>query len=229
MEAITAEQIRQEFDDTSNQITTDIISKTETQLLELGAKAERFKDLGFRNAAPVKNFQLIKGAKKSIKRYSGYKFITEEAIKAICDKYGLLFGTTDRYLGDIPEKNLKEIEAFKEYDDKKQKSKKEKIEKSDLIDALALFDKNLRIPRSMPRSLHVSMMDYPIPAPFVDPNIYMIAAPINLMKHKKSELVDGYKIVDDPIVFKKVKGGYLIISSWGKEAYDERVINPSHN
>ncbi|ULT44109.1 hypothetical protein KRR40_12535 [Niabella defluvii] len=45
-------------------------------------------------------------------RYPNYKFITREEVNRLCEKYGLIFGRADKYTGDIPEKNLLEIEAF---------------------------------------------------------------------------------------------------------------------
>jgi hypothetical protein len=49
-------------------------------------------------------------------KYPTSKFITENQVKEICKKYGLLLGTVDKFTGFVPEKNLKEIEAFKPID-----------------------------------------------------------------------------------------------------------------
>ena len=44
--------------------------------------------------------------------YPSNKFITEDEVKKICEKYGLLLGDAQNYIGDVPEKNLTEIEKF---------------------------------------------------------------------------------------------------------------------
>jgi hypothetical protein len=44
--------------------------------------------------------------------YPQYKFIPEKEAKAICKKYGLVMGDSSLYKGDIPLKNLKEMETF---------------------------------------------------------------------------------------------------------------------
>src|SRR5690606_29049815 len=42
-----------------------------------------------------------------------YKFITEESIQKICNKYNLLFGSSNIYVGGIPDKNVNHIKNFK--------------------------------------------------------------------------------------------------------------------
>jgi hypothetical protein len=87
------------------------------------AKAERIKRLGFGKAQPVKETAertaLASKASSTIKTieywrtyYPNNKFITEPEVKRICEKYGLVLGEAGNYLGDIPEKNISEIEAF---------------------------------------------------------------------------------------------------------------------
>lgn len=50
-------------------------------------------------------------------RYPNYKFITEESVKKICEKYNLVYGTIDRYIGTVPSKNLTHIEQFRVNDE----------------------------------------------------------------------------------------------------------------
>jgi len=86
-------------------------------------KAERIKKLGFGSAKPVAEVaghatkaadasKLIKAIEYWRVHYPNNKFITEPEVKKICEKYGLVLGEAGKYLGDIPEKNLSEIEAF---------------------------------------------------------------------------------------------------------------------
>ena len=44
--------------------------------------------------------------------YPNNKFITEEQVKAICEKYGLVCGNTSAYKGFVPENKLALIEKF---------------------------------------------------------------------------------------------------------------------
>jgi hypothetical protein len=92
--------------------------------LDKAIYAERLGALGFGSAKPVKEAiaiaenhlkagDLIKGIEHWRMYYPGNKFITEEEVKRICEKYGLLLGDAANYTGDVPEKNLCEIEAFK--------------------------------------------------------------------------------------------------------------------
>jgi hypothetical protein len=60
------------------------------------------------------------------KHYPFNKFITKEQVKDICKKYGLVFGKTEWYIGDIPKKNQLEITDFKVRD-------KDKVENRDIM------------------------------------------------------------------------------------------------
>lgn len=45
--------------------------------------------------------------------YPNNKFITEDQVKAICEKYGLILGDTSMYKGFVPESKIPLIEGFK--------------------------------------------------------------------------------------------------------------------
>jgi hypothetical protein len=95
------------------------------------AKAERLMRLGFDQAKPVAETESIRQAKqendarkKALKEFAEmierkmfidptHKFITEAMVAQICEKYDLYHGRARLYRGDIPEKNLREIEEFK--------------------------------------------------------------------------------------------------------------------
>jgi hypothetical protein len=103
----------------------------QTDKQDLLDKGERLKSLGFTSAKDVqqamaerqrlKHLELENENRKLLARainhfqhkYPSYKFITEESVKRICEKYGLVYGSCDRYTGDIPEVNLKKMEEFK--------------------------------------------------------------------------------------------------------------------
>tara|TARA_R110002050_G_scaffold211823_2_gene347901 strand:- start:467 stop:1144 length:678 start_codon:yes stop_codon:yes gene_type:complete len=225
MENVTAEMIRAEFDFTADQITKKFKNTSGRVRKDMENKAKRLKNLGFGNTTEVREYKIIEDALKTIRKFSPYKFITEEAVEAICKKYGLLFGSSDRYLGDIPEKNLQEIEAFEAYQKEKEEKPKTNVPHDSDYPSISSFyaDWGRAIGRtSGPVGLAQQLRDVFAPK-------YHIAAPITMMDHRESVLKDGYKIVDDPIVFKEVPGGYLIITAWGPEAQDPTVFNPAQN
>lgn len=85
--------------------------------------AERLNKIGFGASKPVKEaLEIVEAHGKAgeiIKKieyfrvwYPSNKFITEDEVKKICEKYGLLLGDAQNYIGDVPEKNLTEIEKF---------------------------------------------------------------------------------------------------------------------
>lgn len=87
-------------------------------------KIDRLLSLGFKQSreveqtAPVfKKAELTKEQVELVKYYSQqyplHKFITEEQVKGICQRWGLICGGVELFKGFIPEKNLKEIERFK--------------------------------------------------------------------------------------------------------------------
>lgn len=81
-------------------------------------------NLGFNNEKNISNYkEEIKKIEESKKiksnieyysfKYPFNKFINEDSVIRICDKYGLLLTNVDRFIGGIPEKNQKEIINFK--------------------------------------------------------------------------------------------------------------------
>jgi len=110
------EKIHNEFDTAADRLLDEAKSIIANSDIE---KGERLKAIGFNNSVPVKNSEVALQKKQLAEKieyyqvfYPNNKFITEEEVERICKKYGLLFGETINYIGNIPEKNLKEIEAF---------------------------------------------------------------------------------------------------------------------
>ena len=171
-------------------------------------------------------------------KYPLYRFITEESVKKICKKYGLVYGDVNFYKGDVPDKNIKEIAmaetAIKEED-------------------VAYAQQRVRLDSSMSRGEWIwrtirymsqqefsmywdgrnrSSDDRCVRAPLV------IAAPakdfnLDMMRIENYKLVHNAPKVEDPIVLRRViKGGhayFLIVSAWGEEAGDPAVINQIFN
>lgn len=152
--------------------------------------------------------------------YPNNKFITEEQVKTICEKYGLVCGDTTMYKGFVPENKLSLIEKFK----LKQKDGSVFYNYGASCRTLEQwyernseeFVKN-EVIRSNDTCLIVEALK--------------ICAPLKDMEVKFNQQVKGYKIMDipDPVVLQPVKGGYLVVACWGDEASDEIVVNQKMN
>lgn len=118
------QQIHKDFYTASDKLlqeANDIIKLAEEKNIN---KIERLKSLGINNCKEVVDSEEIINKSKRVEitsklikdyayRYPMNKFITEEQVIAICNKYNLVMGDISRFKGFVPEKNLKEIENFK--------------------------------------------------------------------------------------------------------------------
>jgi hypothetical protein len=200
-------------------------------------KGDRLKRIGFSNAKPVKEVEELREAQHKNQElaervayfsqwYPHNKFITEEAVQGICEKYGLVFASAEYYKGDVPEKNLLEMEHFV--------LRKEDMIQDVFSDFAGYFRRRLMMgvdwsiggmpPRfvsdeSPSEDDHFSKPPFKICAPEKDFDTS------NLTKK-------GYKLelnIPDPIVLQPVRGGCLIVTKWGLEASDEMVVNNKAN
>jgi hypothetical protein len=232
-------------------------TNTDTELI---LKAKRLKELGFTSTAEVskanvaeqKKYEIEKENKKKDElvraityfsiNYSLYKFITQESVNAICEKYGLVYGEIARYKGTVPDKNLAEIEQFKVKDDDEcyvesliYKDTKTvlrqmyltKYRHDRIIARKASDNDSLASSMFLTKSSETVNMKCPleIAAPIKDFNM-------NGMEVKDYKLTAKIQPVLDPVVLKPVIFGstkyYLIVTAWGKEAEDDIVVNPKH-
>ena len=123
-ETITAAQIHEDFYGAEERLFVEAIGFSKGVLNLHANKADRLKKIGFRMAKPIKDAEEY-NKKKGISEnmiaaieyfrihYPQYKFITEAEVKRLCEKYGLLLGDAHSFVGDMPEKNLVDIEKFK--------------------------------------------------------------------------------------------------------------------
>lgn len=151
--------------------------------------------------------------------YPNNKFITEEQVKQICEKYGLIFGETSLYKGFVPEEKVSIIEQFKV---KESDMVKEIWSRGIASNYLNEFLNDGGISASRWTSLYKKEE--------VIPKL-KICAPLKDMEISGKSQVIGYKIQDvpDPVVLQPVKNGYLIVCAWGDEASDENVVNEKLN
>lgn len=117
--------IHEDFDSAGQQL----LDKAQEILSEEQKKMEdsvygALKDFGFkRSQAVVEHESMAKAQKMAqqvaekvtyyLAKYPDNKFITREQVKDICKKYGLAFGKTEWFTGDIPDKNKLDIARFK--------------------------------------------------------------------------------------------------------------------
>jgi hypothetical protein len=190
------------------------------------------------------------------KEYPFNKFIAEKDVQTICNKYGLVCGPIGSYKGFVPEKNLKQIEAFnlkpkeanclvcREKDGsffilenaiiKKGLSGYDHIYKKGSDENYA-FQRNggRRNEEFYANDTHnifglrsKGWMDF-----VVETDAFSICAPLKEMDTKGLSLKGHMlqKEVKDPIVLKRVRGGYLIVTAWGPESSDPLVVNEINN
>ncbi len=168
--------------------------------------------------------------------YPHYKFITEGSVKKICEKYNLVYSTIDRYIGTVPERNLKHIEAFKI-----------KEEDECYVDQIFWFNFNTGWVLSSASVLSLkSYQDLSKDSTREYGSSYYkreaqkcqleICAPIKDFDMQNMEVKD-FKLskieIKDPVVLKPIffKGRkhFLVVTAWGLEAEDKLVSNPVHN
>lgn len=210
-------------------------------------KGERLKKIGFTSAKKAveatelvdkkqKNEELAKLIEYYQLHYPNNKFITEEKVKEICQKYGLLCGETKYYISDVPEKNINEIELFKLREEEMLKTKFEYYKPSDRWYIPTTEKTNLYGYPSLERSMWSSFVKFN-QRPETETHEFVkedfkICASVKDFDTKNMRIEDGYKLnlnLPDPIVLQPVKGGYLVVSKWGLEADDNDLVNEKLN
>ena len=235
----------------------DKIEKPNQTLLK---KAERLTNLGFSNSSTVKSGEELKDKtqekrwkldgiveeqtlrKQYKKKYPHHKFVPQRIIDEILEKYDLYHAEVSRYVKDIPEKNLEEIERFVESGHQEYRIQESyenwsrtkgrilrvhTICKGSYEDCKQYLEhwKKREEERGNPAWIN---LDHIHKVPFD------IAAPIDHFNLNDSEIKDrriGNKpiVVEDPIVFYPVEGGGLVVTAWGEEAKDLEIVNPDNN
>jgi len=253
----TIQKIHNEFDTAGEKLLAEakqILAREDDT-----SKGDRLKSLGFTKCASAELATKIKLEKAQSKAtaervqyyqqwYPNQKFITEAIVKQICQKYGLVCGPVDCYKGDVPEKNVAEMEAFKLRDEDKeietfstdeeymyrmamQRSVfgrplyKNPFGYDSLLNGMASLGGLANMQRStlgQPRAgVEKSRKQKP----------FSICAPEKDFD-MRNLIRSGHKLelhIPDPIVLQPVKGGYLVVSKWGLEASDELVVNQQMN
>lgn len=181
--------------------------------------------------------------------YPNYKFITENSVIKICEKYGLIYGSSYRFIGSVPLRNMEEIkklsvrpedEAILIYTDgcanydlyEKFRQAGREFQYMDdsrgLYGTVSEFNEFVDEHKAKKEKKHIH-------EPYMQPANFEIAAPASDFD-KQWAKVQGAKLVEsypDPVVLKPVifegKKHYLIVTAWGPEASDELVVNQKMN
>lgn len=183
-------------------------------------------------------------------KYPNYKFITEDSVKKICAKYNLVYGTIDKYIGEVPDKNMKHIQEFKISEDDEIHFSKEVFHEfsgSRLVGDIKYFStKMISEKLEKKRKYNEDNPENWIHDIITPINMYYsenkgkcqleIAAPLKDFDMEKHEIKD-FKIskieIHDPVVLHPVffegEKHYLIVTAWGQEASDELVVNQKFN
>lgn len=225
-------------------------------------KAERLEKIGFIASAAVvenkKRKDILVRSKEQADLIEYYKinypllkFITEGELDRICKKYRLIYMPIQNYIGDVPEKNLREIETAqkrKECDAPTDiiwcELKKEgafKLTASDGGSWCGIWGKEwYRIPGKI-NGVHFRNQyeadDY-LKKNLGFTTTYLVGSVKNVSQNRqglficaaKSKFIGQDKSISfievkDPIVFRYCKGGVQILSKWGLEAADELLVN----
>lgn len=237
--------------------TANKFNSLDTDKQALLDKCKRLKALGFTNTKEVKEAEIEIERLNEIKKennekqelieainffsftYPNYKFITEDSVKKICGKYGLVYGEISRYLGTVPDKNLKHIEQFnvREKDEcyftetiyysvfdigrsmgKRYITKEESTiisKRCNREDELAFYGHYTLLNSKCPLEIAAPLKDF-----------NMVGMEVKNYNIQKVEIPDP--IVLKPVIFKDKKH-YLIVTAWGQEASDEIVVNQKMN
>lgn len=260
-------EIHNEFNTAGDKLIAEaceIIEKAQAPEID---KAKRLSFLGFKQAKQVEeSTTILKQAvlsekvaelvKKYQVQYPNNKFITEEQVQAICFKYNLICGEVGKFRGFVPEKNLKQIEDFKNRYDIPQQARFTTWANTDEA-IISLSDYTRKESSDYVWYEHTAtgkhcfqqnIKEYdgihyygncfkPNGNLSVNGRIEVIGlqicAPVKDMDMEGMTIKDGYKMrnihVPDPVVLQPILGGYLILTAWGDEASDENVVNQNHN
>lgn len=247
------EMIHNEFDTAVDDIKSMLAVAEPSKITEkdraLIDKSNRLKCLGFTNSVVVGESEEKRWESELEKRkedsrvstleairhfslhYPQNKFITQEGVDAICEKYGLIYSEVANFIGDVPEKNIQDIENFKV-------RKEDCLYSSDSYSFVLSFSFN----ELNDREDHIydeHSNSFTLESDerwdvFKSDSLEIVAPPKDFKKD--GFRMEGNKLVreiKDPVVLQPVffnrKKHYIIVTAWGIEAQDDLVFNEGMN
>lgn len=218
--------------------------KSNNNLSDVKAKSEFLTHIGFSNSIATKVYKDLTSGdalpQMYAEKYKGqFLFIYESQLERLVEKYNLYVRPLEFYAGDIPEKNIKEMQKFHfSIDDvttDRQYQYHNGFTTISLKDVLVKYEERADL---VPfQQVSRPIMDY---KPFFLRDKIEIAAVKDLFLPKafeksqsriisKQEIDATMQVDTDPIVMLKVPKGRIIITAWGDEANDEILARPALN
>lgn len=229
-------------------------------------KGQRLAALGFTNMKEAKEASELEQEKMRVKRdceiinnlsvkFPAYKVISEYMVKEICGRYGLLFSNVSNYIGEVPEKNLDNIEKFSKlpmfgkkwiyatkvkgnpYSTKSEEISEEEYHKRlkevKENEAEYEYEYNYGVTCNycwIKKGTNQGVIIHEQPAYFPSYNLSICAPEKDFRKSYAMTVREGFKLDYDPIVlFEAERGYYVIVDAWGPEAQDKDVVNQKMN
>jgi len=226
-----------------------VANSLETDKQEAIDKCNRLKALGFTNSKEVIEAQkeidrlnaleaenrakesLIKAIDYFSFKYPQYKFITEHSVKGICAKYGLIYGKINRYIGTVPDKNLKHMEDFKinhedncfeEYFNTPYIDFGSRRTGQRFMNGAEYSELDTRQKMSQYTCYEHHKLEIAAPKSDFDLEGY------GVKDHKISKIEIPDPVVLHPVCYNNQKY-YLIVTAWGLEASDPLIVNERNN
>ena len=255
--------------DQADKLLQELGIPTEAKLEE---KAMRLEMIGFIKSEPVLRNQKLKAdiqnkSQRLVKTkelaeliryhkqtYPFQKFLTEEELDRICDKYSLTYAPIAHYKKDVPDKNIRDIEYAPSLRSSDVAKNMHIIKITCDIDGLTRAELS-----QVRKGIKVSSTTHPFRSSdiltqhfgkkvkceyeamdreekIINRTGLFIAAPkthfdlTGLSKEGKFGFLNVTIIPQkDPIVFRYVRGGVQVITKWGLEAKDEALTNAIDN
>jgi hypothetical protein len=245
----------------------EILSKSKDDYF---AKGDRLAKLGFHSSVDAKNTSNARAEANTRGRemqaiidcqqkYPLHKFILFRQATEICKKYGLVCGDVKFFKGFVPEKNLKEIEAFMASVSTGYKKRVWDVDRGEVW--VMISEHEYTKTRDLARqnddvkpyrrgiegimvyggvgglgqtSRHYSETPYmdSFRREYSEGSATLkICAPVKDFDTTRMRVNEDKHLVHvpDPVVLCEVEHGYLIVTAWGDEASDPLVVNERNN
>lgn len=262
------EEIHNEFNTAGEKILQEALSILEDCKSQDKEKGKLLSKLGFVNTPQAKMVSEVEAKEVQAKenaelvryysmKYPFNKFITENIVKKICEKYNLVCGDVSLYRGFVPADKLKQIESFKLREEDKIKFLCSVSSSHDPEVFGTISDKDLtnsgkyymqpgkwdsfyitsengthnHIDAFITEECHNKYRGKKFVRATAIKQSLQICAPLKDMDTTGMDL-KGYRLqkhIPDPVVLQPVRGGYLILAAWGDESSDELVVNNINN
>ncbi len=157
-------------------------------------------------------------------KYPNNNYITQQQVKAICEKYRLILGHVGYFKGYVPEKNQKDIESFNLKEEDIMVSCPESY--GMYYSHLSKYLKTINSPEIREKARN-NLLKRGVNDSCRTEQLQIVASQPDMYIPRDYE-IKGHEIVSkDPIVLQPVKDGYLIVTAWGDEANDPIIKNNS--